>query len=158
MAAKGWMPHSWEAELAGCIWLPRILDKGRRILESERHGKDLMNGYLFGDNDLADAMLLKFLNITDMRIRELLQETDDDQVVAETLIRESGHSSQEVQAWNQSFQRKTAPFLAMQDADEGRRKPGLGTSLLGIFYNFVLMPPAYLTFRTAERLRCFRHR
>ena len=38
MDAKGWMPRSWEAELAGCIWLPRILDKGRRILESERHG------------------------------------------------------------------------------------------------------------------------
>ena len=90
MAVKGWMPRPWNVELAGCVWLPRLLDKGRRALESERQGKDLMNGYLFGDNDYADGKLLKFLRTSDVRVRDLLRETDDDKVVAEILIRENG--------------------------------------------------------------------
>lgn len=78
MAAVNWMPRPWNAELAGCIWLPRLLDKGRRLLASERQGQDLMNGYLFGDFDYADGQLLRFLRMNDARVRQLLRELDDE--------------------------------------------------------------------------------
>jgi hypothetical protein len=43
-----------------------------------------------------------------------------------------------------------APFLAMMDADEGRRKPGPMTSFLRWFYNGVILPPTYAAFRRKE--------
>jgi hypothetical protein len=151
MAVEGWMPRPWKAELAGCIWLPRLLDKGRRALESERQGQDLMNGYLLGDNDYADAQLLKFLNTQEQRVLELLRETSDDQGVAERLVHESGRSAEEIRAWNERFRKVNAPFIAMWEADEGQRQSGWGTTLLDLFYNYVLMPPVYLVFRVAKR-------
>jgi hypothetical protein len=60
MSTEHWMPRPWNAELVGCLWLSRRLDKGRQVLESERQGRDLMNGYLYGDFDYADGKLLKF--------------------------------------------------------------------------------------------------
>lgn len=158
MAVESWMPRPWNEELAGCVWLPRMLDKGRRALEGERQGQDLMNGYLFGDFDYADGRLLKFLRTNDARVRELLRELDDDEAVAKTLIRESERSADEIRAWNERFRVVNAPFIAMWDADEGRVKPGPGTTLLKLFYNFVLMPPVYLSFRIAEGLRQLKRR
>lgn len=153
MAVQKWMPCSWQDELVGCKWLPRFLEKGRQAIKSEQQGKDLMNGYLFGDNDVADAQLLAFLHTNDSRVRQLLLETEDDEAVAQTLIAESGRSPEEIQARNETMYKKNAPFLAMMDADEGRRKPGLGTTLLKFFYNYGLMPPAYLVFRFQEKRR-----
>jgi len=153
MSETGWMPRRWHEALCGCVWLPRLLDKGRRALEGERQGRDLMNGYLFGDFDYADRQLLKFLRTDDARVRELLRERDDDGSVAEALLRESGRSAEEVRAWSERFRKGSAPFIAMWDADEGRSEPGIGTTLLKIFYNFALMPPVYLVFRIAEGLR-----
>lgn len=150
MDRKGWMPCSWQAELEGCIWLPRLLDKGRRAIRSEQEGEDLMNGYLFGDHDVADAQLLAFLGTDDARVRQLLLETEDDQAVARTLVSESGRSPEEIRARNETMYSKNAPFFAMMDADEGRREPGLGTTLLKLFYNYCLMPPVYLVFRFKE--------
>jgi hypothetical protein len=150
---NNWMPRPWNAELLGCVFLPRMLEKGRQTLESQRQGWNLMNGYLFGDFDYADGMILRFLHTKDVRVLELLRELSDDEAVASALISESGHSAEEIQAWNKRFRRVNAPFVAMWDADEGRRAPGLGTSGLKLFYNVVLMPPVYLIFRIAERLR-----
>ncbi|MDP6041658.1 MAG: DUF5069 domain-containing protein [Candidatus Latescibacteria bacterium] len=153
MTVQKWMPCSWQDGLAGCKWLPRLLEKGRQTIKSERQGEDLMNGYLFGDNDVADAQLLTFLHTNDTRVRQLLLETEDDETVAQTLIAESGRSPEEIQARNETMYKKNAPFLAMMDADEGRRKPGLGTTLLRLFYNYLLLPPAYLVFRFQEKRR-----
>lgn len=153
MAVQKWIPCSWKDELIGCKWLPRLLEKGRRAIKSEQQGEDLMNGYLFGDHDVADAQLLKFLGTNDARVRKLLLETEDDEAVAQTLIAESGRSPEEIQAQNEAIYNKNAPFLAMMDADEGRRKAGLGTTLLRLFYNYGLMPPAYLVFRFQEKRR-----
>lgn len=153
MSVENWMPRPWNAELRGCIWLPRMLDKGRQALESKRQGRDLMNSYLFGDFDYADAKLLKFLHTKDARVLELLCELDDDEAVATRLISESGRSADEIQAWGKRFRQFNTPFIAMWDADEGRRGPSLGTTLLKLFYNFVLMPPVYLGFWIADGLR-----
>jgi hypothetical protein len=153
MSPENWMPRPWNEELMGCIWLPRMLDKGRRVLESKRQGQNLMNGYLFGDFDYADGKLLKFLRTKDVHVLELLRESDVDEAVARTLIRESGRSADEIQGWCIRFRTFNAPFIAMWNADEGRRAPGVGTSLLKLFYNFLLMPPVYVGFWIAEGLR-----
>lgn len=151
-----WMPRSWREEIMGCVFLPRMLEKGRRVLEGKRQGRDLMNGYLFGDFDYADGMLLRFLRTNEARVLELLRNGQDDAAVAGTLISESGRTRPEIAAWSKRFRRINAVFTAMWDADEGRRKPGLGTSLLRGLYNGILMPPVYLAFRTAASLRRLR--
>ncbi|GKS58579.1 hypothetical protein YTPLAS18_21060 [Nitrospira sp.] len=155
MSTTNWMPRRWNVELSGCLWLPRLLDKGRHLLLSRRDGQDLMNGYLFGDFDYADRQLLKFLRTNDAHVLSLLSDVDDDEAVATALIRESGRSPEEIQAWGKRFRTVNAPFIHMWDADEGRRKPGIGTWLLDKFYNCLMMPPVYVGFRIAER---FRHR
>ncbi|MEC4890029.1 MAG: DUF5069 domain-containing protein [Nitrospira sp.] len=153
MATEHWMPRPWNAELMGCIWLPRLLDKGRQALESRRQGKDLMNSYLFGNNDYADGKLLTFLRTNDAHVLGLLRESNDDEAVAKQLLAESGRSAAEVKAWSKRFRAVNAPFAAMWDADEGRRAPGAGTTALKLFYNYLMMPPVYVIFAIAEALR-----
>ena len=150
------MPRPWNDELIGCIFLPRVLDKGRRTLESERQGRDLMNGYLFGDFDYADGMLLRFLRTKEVRVLELLRDLDSNEMVAAALFREGRRSTEEIKAWSRRFRIINAPFTPLWDADEGRREPGIGTSVLKLFYNFLMMPPVYLGFRIAAGIR--RHR
>ncbi|MDH4187732.1 MAG: DUF5069 domain-containing protein [Nitrospira sp.] len=153
MGTENWMPRPWNAELRGCLWLPRMLDKGRQALEGQRQGLNLMNNYLFGDFDYADGKLLKFLRTNDAHVLELLRELNDDEAVASRLLSESGRTATEVQVWCKRFRVLNAPFIAMWDADEGRRSPGVGTSLLKLFYNYLMMPPVYVIFWIAERLR-----
>lgn len=153
MATEHWMPRPWDAELLGCIWLPRMLDKGRQALESRRQGKDLMNSYLFGNNDYADGKLLTFLRTNDAHVLELLRDSNDDEAVATQLLTESGRSATEVKTWSKRFRTVNAPFAAMWDADEGRRAPGAGTTALKLFYNYLMMPPVYVIFGIAEALR-----
>lgn len=148
-----WMPPSWREELKGFIFLPRTLRKGRRVLAGRRQGRNLMNGFLFGDFDYADGSILRFLRTKETRVLELLGESEDDAAVADTLIRESGRSAAEIKAWNRRFRTINGIFLAMWDADEGRRAPGVATSLLKWSYNYGLMPPVYVLFRIAQRLR-----
>lgn len=153
MRTENWMPRPWNAELMGCIWLPRMLDKGRQALESKRQGRNLMNSYLFGDFDYADGKLLKFLRTNAAHVLDLLRELNDDEAVAKRLTTESGRSADEVQAWCKRFRTINAPFIAMWNADEGRREPSVGTSLLRLFYNYLMMPPVYMIFWIAERLQ-----
>ncbi len=153
MATEPWMPRPWNTELLGCVWLPRLLDKGRQVLEGQRQGKNLMNNYLFGDFDYADGKLLKFLRTKDAHVLDLLRDSHDDEAVAKQLLTESGRSAADVQAWSKRFRAINAPFAAMWDADEGRRAPGVGTTALKLFYNYLMMPPVYLSFWIAEGLR-----
>jgi hypothetical protein len=153
MSGENWRPRPWNAELRDCIWLPRLLDKGRRTLEGQRQGLDLMNNYLFGDFNYTDHKVLKFLRTNDAQVLRHLRESNDDEVVATRLISESGRSVDEIQAWSTRFRRLNAPFAAIWDADEGRRAPGFSTTLLTLFYNGLVMPPVYLIFRVAEGLR-----
>lgn len=156
-AEAPWMPRPWRDELLGLVFLPRMLEKGRRVLAGMRHGRNLMNGYLFGNFDYADRGLLKFLRTRDARVLELLRGSDDDAAVAATLIQESGRSTAEIRAWSRRFRRINAPFTAMWDADEGRRAPGVGTTGLKLFYNYGLMPAVYVGFRIAQKLRPSAH-
>lgn len=149
------MPGPWHRTVHGCVFLPRMLEKGRRALEGERQGADLMNGFCFGDFDYADGMLFRFLRTREDRVRELLQAWPDDDQVAARLIEESRRTPAEVERWSRRFRRINAPFIAMWEADEGRRPPGTGTAFLRWFYNVLMMPPVYLFVRiaTARRAR-----
>jgi hypothetical protein len=87
------------------------------------------------------------------RRRARLPEWPDDAAAAAELVRHSGRTPAECAAWSARTLRLGAPFLAMMDADEGRRPPGAGTTLLKLLYNGVVMPPTYPLYRRAERRR-----
>jgi hypothetical protein len=153
-ADDSWMPrHSGRDIAAGCIWLPRLIDKGRRILEGEASGRDLLGTYLFGVNDPADSQLLRFLGMTNDEALEVLRQQPDDDEAAAELVRRSGRTPAECAAWSVKFSRQNGPFLAMMDADENRRPAGLGTTALRVVYNRIIMPPAYPIYRLQERRR-----
>lgn len=149
-----WNPCRWNSQLENCLWLPRMLDKGRRYLESQQHqiGKDHLNGFLFGDLDFSDWRLLRFLRTNQDRVCELLTEFDSDQKVASQLLKESGKTSDEVHRWNRKFYLINCIFIPLWDADEGYRKPGVTTEIIKIFYKFLIMPPIYLAYRISSFL------
>lgn len=148
-------PHAGREALAGLVWLPRLIDKGRRVLEGQVIGRDLLGeaGYLFGVNDVVDGDLLKFLGLTNDDVLEVLRREGHDAGAASELVRRSGRSAAECATWSARPLRSGRPFLAMMDADEGRRPPGVGTTLLRFVYNGVIMPPTYLVYQRAERRR-----
>jgi hypothetical protein len=149
-----WMPrHAGRERAAGCVWLPRLIDKGRRVLEAEVVGRSLMGGYLFGVNDAADAQLLKFLRMTNEQVLAVLRANPDDGEAATELVRLSGRTPAECSAWSRRFMLLNGIFLAMMDADEGRRPAGRVTTALRVIYNRVIMPPAYAVYRLAESRR-----
>ncbi|HEU5315766.1 MAG TPA: hypothetical protein VFX49_06615, partial [Chloroflexota bacterium] len=72
---------------------------------------------------------------------------------AAELVRRSGRTPAECAAWNARFSLLMGLFLAMIDADEGRRPPGWATTALRVAYNRVVMPPVYPVYRLLERWR-----
>lgn len=149
-----WVPrHSGRDIAAGCVWLPRLIDKGRRVLEGQSTGRDLMGEYLFGVNDPADMQLLRFLGMNNDEVLAVLRQQPDDDEAASELVRRSGRTAAECAAWSARFCRLNGPFLAMMDADEGRRPDGLGTTALRVVYNRIVMPPSYPIYRMRERQR-----
>ena len=150
--SAAWAPRPCLDEAAGCVWLPRLISKGRRQLGSERAGSDLVTdaGYLFGENDPMDATLLTFLRAGREDVLSLLREQPDDAAAAAELVRRSGRTAQECAAWGASLRRRMGVFIAMIEADEGRRAPGWGTSLLQSVYNRLIMPVSYWKYRRDE--------
>jgi hypothetical protein len=149
-----WMPrHAGRERAAGCVWLPRLIDKGRRVLEGESTGRSLVGGYLFGVNDAADMQLLRFLGMTNEQVLEVLRAHPDDGEAAAELVRRSGRTPEECSAWSRRFGLVNGLFLAMMDADEGRRAAGPVTTALRVLYNRVIMPPVYVVYRFAEGRR-----
>jgi hypothetical protein len=145
--AETWMPCSGREVAAGCIWLPRLIQKGRRLLEGEAAGKDLLWPYLFGDHDYMDAPTLRFLRTHGEEVLQLLREEPLDERAAAELVQRSGRSAAECAAWSARFRRREGWLLTMLDADEGRRPPGRVTSLLRLALNALIVPPAHWWYR-----------
>lgn len=146
-----WMPrHSGRDAAAGLVWLPRMVEKARRRLEGQVIGQDLLWPYMFGVHDPADRQLLTFLGVHNDDVLDVLRHEPDDAAAAAELVRRSGRTPAECAAWNARYLRLNAPFLAMMDADEGRRPAGVSTSLLRWIYNGVIMAPAYPVYRRLE--------
>jgi hypothetical protein len=149
-----WMPaHPGRDTAAGLFWLPRLIDKGRRVLAGEAAGRDLLGDYLFGVNDPMDAQLLGFLGLDNDAVLAVLRREPDDAAAAAEMVRRSGKTPDACAAWSARARRLNGPFLAMMDADEGRRPPGAGTTLLKLVYNGVVMAPTYPIYRWAEARR-----
>jgi hypothetical protein len=151
-----WMPRSGREAAAGCVWLPRMIDKARRVVAGEATGQDLLWPYCFGVNDPADTQLLRFLRLTNEDVLDVVRREPDDAAAAAEIVRRSGRTPEECAAWSARYLRRNAPFLAMIDADEGRRPTGASTTLLRVLYNGVIMPPYYGVYRVMERQRLAR--
>src|SRR5688572_13703252 len=79
----GWRPRRGTRDRAeDVVWLPRLIDKGRRALAGEAAGRDLLGGYHFGANDAADAQLLRFLRLTHDGVLGVLRRESDDAMAA----------------------------------------------------------------------------
>ena len=147
-----WIPCSAQDELAGLPWLPRLLEKARRFEAGRAAGVDLMNGYLYGDNDFIDAQLLRFLHATDAAVSALVNEHPDDADVARILIQRSGRSDDEVRRFAKRMRRQNFNFV-LTEADEDRLGNGLGARLMRFAYNRVIMPIVYRKFAADGRKR-----
>ena len=135
-----WLPRSGRDQAAGCVWLPRMVEKGRRKLAAERSDGDVLGEYFFGNNDELDKQLLGFLHQSDEDLLVTLRKEPDDGAAAREVVRGSGRTPEECATWSAQFLRRNAFNLALLDADEGRRPPGLSTTLLRTLYNGVLHP------------------
>ena len=145
-----WSPRSGNDEIDGMIWLPRLIDKARRVANTP--GTPYLIGeYTFGENDPPDAAVLRFLRVSSAELLQAVQAEPDNDAAARKLLRESGRSSRECAGFTRKFRLVQAPFLAMMEADEGRMPPGAAASFLRWLYNAVLMPLVYAYFRRKEQ-------
>jgi hypothetical protein len=147
-----WIPRTAYDELEGLPWLLRLLDKARRFEAGRAAGTDLMNGYLYGDNDFIDAQLLAFLRVSDETVSELMRGNADDAEVARILVERSGRTKSEVSAFAKKFRRQNLGFV-FTETDEGRMGNGVRAKLLRFVYNRLMMPVLYTKFAADERKR-----
>jgi hypothetical protein len=147
-----WLPCSGRDEFAGLVWLPRLIQKARRFAQSCARGEDLMNGYCYGDNDVADRALLDFLKLDDATVLRVVEAHPLDEEAARELIERSGRTLEERRRFSASLRRRLFNFTLLE-ADEERMAPGLSRWVLAFFYNRVVMPPFYLWFGYVERKR-----
>lgn len=147
-----WIPRPANDTIDGLVWLPRMIEKARRFAQGRRTGTDLMNGYLYGDNDFVDAQVLAFLRTDDRALLGLVEQSPSDDQAARAAISRSGRSHDECAAFSSALRRKVMGFV-MLDADEGRLPPGPRRAIVAFFYNRVVMPIFYAAFRRAEAKR-----
>jgi hypothetical protein len=149
--ATHWNPRSGGDEIYNCIWLPRMIDKARRVADSG--GGYLIDGeYMFGEKDFADGRLLRFLGLSSAQVLGVVGVEPDDAQAAARIIELSGKTPPECAAFNRRFRLLMGPFLPMIDADEGRKPPGPWTAFLRGLYNNVIFRPALAIFRRSERV------
>ena len=139
-------------EFSGLVWLPRLIAKARRFARGRARGEDMMNGYCYGDNDVADRALLDFLRLDDATVLRVVEAHPLDEDAARDLIERGGRTLEERRRFSASLRRRLFNFTLLE-ADEGRMAPGLRRSLLRFVYNRVVMPPFYLWFGYVERKR-----
>ena len=149
-----WMPrYSASDRMGGCIWLGRLIDKARQYDSTGTAPGQMLGDYMYGDGDYLDGKLLRFLGLHDAQISEIVCNEPDDERAAQRILERSHKTAAECEACNRSFARVNGPFLAMIDIDEGRCKPGIGTSLIKATYNALVFPIGILMFRSANRKR-----
>lgn len=147
-----WVPRSGTETFYGLVWLPRLIDKARRVAASE-NSYLIDDAYMFGENDFTDGWLLRFLRVRSAQVLDAVRAEPNDALAAARIIARSGKTARECAAFSRRFRLFMAPFLPMIDADEGRRPPGPWTTLLCWVCNSVAAPAALVPFRRAERSR-----
>ncbi|MBM3268429.1 MAG: DUF5069 domain-containing protein [Candidatus Sericytochromatia bacterium] len=150
-ASEAWEPRSWREKLCGCYWLGRMVDKGRRKLQSEEAGDPaLLNDYQFGDHNPSDAIMLRFLGLRGAEILELLRQHADDEKAGAVILAKGGWDAAAIARWNFWLPRLYAFVLVGLDADEGRLPPTLGNRLIMAAMRNVIRPPVAAWYRFRE--------
>jgi hypothetical protein len=147
-----WIPRSGLDSAEDLVWLPRLVQKARRAEEGRATGRDLMEGYLYGDNDFIDKRVLEFLRTDDAAVSAVVREEHDDAAAAAIIAQRSGRTAEERRAFSKQLRGQLFDFVLME-ADEGRLPPGLKRAVVRFLYNRVMMPVFYAQFRAAERKR-----
>ncbi len=147
-----WTPCSPLETVDGLVWVKRMAQKARYCVEHESSQRELMNGYLFGESDFIDGKVLKFLRATAQAFLDAVRGEPDDAAAAHRIVAASGRTSDECFQFSVKLSKQMSNF-ALIEADEGRLRPGMRTSLIRFFYNRMMMPIVYRVFRSAERRR-----
>ncbi|MGH7728310.1 MAG: DUF5069 domain-containing protein [Vulcanimicrobiaceae bacterium] len=146
-----WTPRSGRDSVEEVVWLPRLLQKARRLADFRESGR-LIDGYCYGRNDFIDKQVLAFLRTDDVTVSNLVQEHPSDAELAKIIVESSGRTPQERRAFSHRLRRRCFNF-ALLEADEGRMAPGPLRAVLRIAYNGLMMPAVYAWFRGAEKRR-----
>lgn len=107
-------PPSGFAQAGGYLWLPRMLDKVRRL----SHGP-LQDYYALEDSPV-DLGALMLLGVGPETIRGWVAEGLDDEAIASRLADARGHKDAEKRSFNRRFKLMWYPVLLVLEADEGR--------------------------------------
>ena len=149
---SGWIPCSAFETKREMLWLPRLVEKARQYRQSLDTGRDCMNSYLFGNNDVIDAEFLRFLRIDDRDVLALVRKHPSDDAVIEIIVARSELTPDQRSALSARMRRKYFNF-ELTEADEGRTSPGLRRSLIRFFYTRLMMPMLTMMYPRAERKR-----
>jgi len=145
-----WTPRSSLDSVEGLIWLPRLFAKARRVAESGGRSR-LVDGYCYGNNDVMDGRVLRFLRTDDVTVSSILQDHSDDEA-ARIIVKQSGRTREECLQFSRDLERTLRSFPVI-DADEGLLPPGIKATAVRFFYNRLMMPVVYMMFQRAERKR-----
>lgn len=149
-----WTPrYSGTERLAGCIWLPRLIDKAREFAASGVAPGEMLGSYMYGDSDYMDAKLLGFLRLNDAQIAEILRTEPDDERAAERIVERSGRTPDEIARFNRSLMLVHGVFMTMMDVDEGRRKAGFATPFVLAVYNGLVFPIGIAIYRFGRKTK-----
>jgi len=122
-----------------------MLDKARRVAAD---GAYLIDGeWMYGNNDFADGILLRFLGLSDEQVLDIVRADADDASAGAKILATSGKTPAQCAAFNRRFRAICGVFLPLIEADEGRTRPGPFSNVVRAVYNGVVAGPAIAVFR-----------
>ena len=113
-------PRRWNTEVAGMIWLPRLIDKVRAFQAGT------LGAYAYPS--ALDQSFMRHLRLTPALIESIVRVTDSDEVIGATLRQRIPLSDEEILTRCAAFQEKYRWAFAVLDRDDGYVR-GLGYPL-----------------------------
>lgn len=121
-----WTPRSGKDEISGYVWLPRMLDKARHLMQGPS------DGYLALEDSYMDRLLLQHWKLKGDQIRGWVKEGLDDAAIAARIAAHAGEDEPARSAWSESFRQKYGIVLGLIDATEERVPAGVGGEVLRV--------------------------
>ena len=107
-------PRRWNETVAGYLWLPRLIDKVRAF-QTGTLGAYSYPSYL-------DRAFLGQLGLSPAFIERTVSQSETDEAIGRAVRDQTGHTLEQIQRANESFERRWRFFLALMDTDEGHVK------------------------------------